>query len=139
MKSNIEKAIALLNEAMVTPFLHDRSDKINAAISLFKREDEARQPLVPDAEHSALVANLNRCVNSKLLITIEDGKIKSVIANGNAELFVNNLDSLEGVQKVSAREVGNERFGQIVADMEWHPPMTPAEHNMYPKGRNNVI
>ena len=76
-------------------------------------------------------------MNSKILITVEGGKIKSVIANGNAELFVNNLDDLAGTQKVVANEVTNERFEQVLAGLQTSPT-TAAQHSAFPEGRWTV-
>ena len=47
MKTNIGKAISLLN---TVEGARPELDKINAAITLLKREDEQRQPLVPQPD-----------------------------------------------------------------------------------------
>ena len=40
----------------------------------------------------------------KLLITIEDGKIR-VCANGNAQVFVEHMDGLNGVEQIEVSEI----------------------------------
>jgi len=59
MKTNIGKAISLLNTVLAT---RPELDKINAAITLLKHEDEARQPLVPVNSQSAEIALQNQMI-----------------------------------------------------------------------------
>ena len=59
MKTNIGKAITLLNEVK-TP-LPSHQQKITEAITLLKHEDEARQPLVPQKfSDDAMLNSLSR-------------------------------------------------------------------------------
>ena len=65
MKTNIGKAISLLNTVSAS---HGTLDTLNQAITLLKREDEARQPLVP--EKSTAMTPEQAINNFKLLLEL---------------------------------------------------------------------
>ena len=49
----------------------------------------------------------------KILLTIEDGKIR-VCANGNAQVFVEHMDGLNGVEQIAVSEIPCADFDQLL-------------------------
>ena len=53
----------------------------------------------------------------KLLITIEDGKIR-VCANGNPQVFIEHMDGLNGVEQIEVSEIPCADFDQLLRGKE---------------------
>jgi hypothetical protein len=62
-----------------------------------------------------LFSYLDFKMKSKILITVENGRITSAVANGNTELYVNVLETLDGPQKVYVVAVTNEQLETLLA------------------------
>ena len=53
----------------------------------------------------------------KLLITIEGGKLR-VCANGNAQVFVEHMDNLNGVEQIEVSEITIAEFDALLRGKE---------------------
>jgi len=75
-------------------------------------------------------------MNSKILVTIVQGKITSVLSNGDAELYVELED---GAHEVTPKVITNSEMEihlrSLKQKTEPLPKMTAGQHNKFPKGR----
>ena len=75
-------------------------------------------------------------MHAKILITIIQGKITSVLSNGDAALYVELEDGIHEVEpKVITNSEMEINLRSLKQKTEQRPLMTPAEHNKFPKGR----
>jgi hypothetical protein len=54
---------------------------------------------------------------TKILLTVEDGKIRAC-ANGEVAIYFEHMDNLNGLEKVEASEITNEEMDSLLKGKE---------------------
>jgi hypothetical protein len=64
----------------------------------------------------------------KILITIESGKIRAC-ANGDAQVYVEDMNNLNGIEQIEAQEIPDADFEAIIQGRDINPNQGEPEIN----------